>query len=310
MKRHVRGAIARVSLKDHKIRGTAFLVTPDLCATALHVVANRHTDPPEFYSGEIILTFPTHVIEAKVEKWNAPADLALLRCTRSPECGPISLQELNSSGMQWESFGFPDAKRSGMAVAGTVRDANGTLEGSASGATSPVPVLQLYCMEAAAGNGMPVGGLSGAPVVIGDAAVGLLRYALIQELETPDGNRNRVAVAGTIYACKACTIVACQPGALRLIPAASPKGSISFAVVKGMTFQDVAELLGRHVGKNVRLHDFSQNERLAPLKEQHLTCENIREALSELGALAVGVTIREYEIIEKGQQVILQRLAS
>ena len=77
-----------------------------------------------------------------------------------------------------------------------------------------------------------------------------------------------------------------------------------------MTFQNVAELLGRHMCKNVRLHGFSEIERLAPLKEQQLRYDDIREALGELGALAVGVTIREYEIIEEGQQLILQVRAS
>ena len=89
----------------------------------------------------------------------------------------------------------------------------------------------------------------------------------------------------------------------------STKGAISFSIAKGMTFQDVAEFLGQHVHKIVRLQSFSESERLAPLKEFELTCNGIRQALQELGALALGVTIREYEITEKGQQFILHPVA-
>jgi hypothetical protein len=90
----------------------------------------------------------------------------------------------------------------------------------------------------------------------------------------------------------------------------STKGFISFTVAKGMTFQDVAEFLGRHVRKDVRLEGFSESERFAPLKELQLTCKNIREALDELGALALGVAIRDYEVLEKGQQFIHRPVSS
>lgn len=90
----------------------------------------------------------------------------------------------------------------------------------------------------------------------------------------------------------------------------STKGAISFSIAKGMTFHYVAEFLGHHVHKNVRLQGFSEGERLAHLKEIQLTYNGIREALGELGALALGITIREYEVTEKGQQFILQPVAS
>jgi len=68
--------------------------------------------------------------------------------------------------------------------AGTVEDTSADLEGS--------PAFQLYSKQAAAGDGAPVKGLSGAPVIIDDAVVGVLRFALMKEGRT---------VAGTVYAC-------------------------------------------------------------------------------------------------------------
>jgi hypothetical protein len=305
----LREAIARVTIEGKRIRGSAFLVSGDLCATALHVVADRHTDPPKLH-GDITLWFPSGGVEAKLEKWNNQADLALLRCNSTLDFAPIGLQDLQRSGAEWESYGFPDANPGGMTVAGRVRDANATLNGATGGFAAPISVLQLYCMEAAAGNGMPVSGLSGAPVIVGDRAVGMLRYALMRQSETLDGRPEQTAVAGTIYACKASMIASAHPTALPLIPAVGPGLTISFAVPEGMTFRDVAGLLGRHVRRNVVLQGFSENELSAPLKQHELACRDIREALHELGALALALPIREYQVVEEAQRIILKAVAS
>jgi hypothetical protein len=185
----IRNAIARVEVFHREVLrnyGTAFLVTDSLVLTALHVVADR-TDPPRFFEGEIHLEFPKQRVSAVVEKQfcDRLADWVVLRCLEPPRIAPLPLRHLHASGVAWESFGFPEANsRDGMVVTGTVENHNAKLEGTLT--------FQLYSRQAAAGSGMPIKGLSGAPVLVGDAAVGLLRYALLEE--------NKV-VAGTVYAC-------------------------------------------------------------------------------------------------------------
>ncbi len=63
-----RGAIARIAIESEGrevSRGTGFLVAPGLVLTALHVVADRHTDPPAFYPGALTLAFPGHTSSAQ-----------------------------------------------------------------------------------------------------------------------------------------------------------------------------------------------------------------------------------------------------
>ncbi|HEX3551690.1 MAG TPA: trypsin-like peptidase domain-containing protein [Thermoanaerobaculia bacterium] len=186
----VRRAIARIDIVDGTqvlSRGTGFLVGPGLVLTALHVVANRHQDPPQFLPGRIVLTFPGGSREARLHPsfWDRRADWALLTCDPLEGVRPLPMADLQSSGDTWETYGFPDANpRDGMVQRGTVENHLGDLEG--------VPAFQLFSHQAAAGHGAPVKGLSGGPVLVDGALVGLLRFALMK-----DGQ----AVAGTLYAC-------------------------------------------------------------------------------------------------------------
>lgn len=186
-------------------RGTGFLVAKGLVVTALHVVAKGRRNPGEFFPGPISLRFRHLRTEAEVvagsESWES--DCVLLRCMDPPPCHPIPLEDLETSGVPWETWGFPDAQPvDGMLVVGNVRDVGAQLEG--------MPAFQLFSEEAAAGDGAPVAGLSGAPVLVGAAAVGLLRFALMREGRT---------VAGTVYACPARAIVRASGGRLKLRPA-------------------------------------------------------------------------------------------
>ncbi|MBW8875284.1 MAG: trypsin-like peptidase domain-containing protein [Acidobacteria bacterium] len=190
MEEAVRRAIARIDIIDGAqvlSRGTGFLVGPGLVLTALHVVANRHQDPPQFLPGRIVLTFPGGSREARLHPsfWDRRADWALLTCDELEGVRPLPMADLQSSGGSWETYGFPDANpRDGMVQRGTVENHLGDLEG--------VPAFQLFSRQAAAGHGAPVKGLSGGPVLVDGALVGLLRFALMK-----DGQ----AVAGTLYAC-------------------------------------------------------------------------------------------------------------
>ncbi len=192
----IRNAIARIDvIEDGRSlsRGTGFLVAEGIVLTALHVVADRNQPALAPYPGEILLTFPGGAVKAAIdgENWDRRADWVLLRCASAPDARPIPQAELNDDGGTWETYGFPDANpRDGMANIGEVSNHLGTLDGN--------PVFQLFSREAAAGQGAPVKGLSGSPVIVQNAVVGLLRFALMKDGQT---------VAGTVYACPIASVL-------------------------------------------------------------------------------------------------------
>jgi serine/threonine-protein kinase len=202
--REVREAIARIEVIDAAgqtiSRGTGTLIGPGLVVTALHVVADRRSDPPQPLPGRISLTFPSGKLEAEIHGTllNARADWVLLRCEPRPALVPVPLGRLKEAGVPWETYGFPDANpRDGMVQTGRVEAWDGELDGEAA--------LQLFSEEAAAGNGAPVKGLSGAPVIVGGYLVGHMRFALMQDGRT---------VAGTLYACPVGSVEAQANGLL------------------------------------------------------------------------------------------------
>ena len=196
MQPSVRNAIARIDVMQQGrciSRGTGFLVADGLVLTALHVVADRNQPSLMPYPGEIALTFPTASAKATIheEYWDRMADWVLLRCDAVTGVCPLPLAELRDDGCAWETYGFPDANpRDGMVNIGEVSNRLGTLEGN--------PVYQLFSREASAGQGEPVKGLSGSPVIVQNAAVGLLRFALMKDGQT---------VAGTVYACPVTSVL-------------------------------------------------------------------------------------------------------
>jgi Trypsin-like peptidase domain len=214
-----RDAIAKITIEGTPIRGTGFLVGPGLVATALHVVADRKVVPPEFFNKPIQLKFRGHETKAEVipNKWNQEADCVLLRCLDAEPLAQyptIPLRELTHSDDLFKTHGYPDAQPfDGATWAGKVRDFRAQLTNFyQTGERAYQPVLQLYCEEAGAGTGAPPSGLSGAPVVVGSAAVGLMRFALM---------RGGGTVAGTLYACSATDIAALDPQ-LKLRPPLIP----------------------------------------------------------------------------------------
>jgi hypothetical protein len=215
-----RNAIAKIEIDGTNVRGTAFLVASDLVATALHVVADRTTEPPTFFPGTIRVEFRNHTTQAELipNKWNQDADCVLLRCLDPAPLAlypTIPLRELDHSDDLFKTQGYPDAQPiDGMIWVGKVRDHSAQLTNFyATRRSAYRPVLQLFCEEAAAGSGAPPKGLSGAPVIIGTSAVGLLRFALMRDGGT---------IAGTLYACTATDIVALDPQRLSLRPPLAP----------------------------------------------------------------------------------------
>ena len=196
MDQEIRRAITRIDVAvggRTVSRGTGTLVTDSLVLTALHVVADRTTDPVVPYNGTITLTFPSHATPASIYGTyvDADGDWALLECDEPPPgVKPAPLAELSTSGGQFQTYGFPDAQPlDGMVQTGTVENYRGTLFDQSA--------MQLFSKQAAGGEGAPVKGLSGAPVIVDNAVVGVLRFALMQQGK---------AVAGTLYACPISTI--------------------------------------------------------------------------------------------------------
>src|SRR5262245_33617386 len=221
-----RDAIARITIDGENGRGTGFLVAPDIVATALHVVADRKVEPPAFFAGTIHLEFRGHKTAAEVipDKWNQDADCVLLRCLDPEQLAAyptiplretIPPGEVDRSDDLFKTRGYPDAQPiDGMTWAGKVRDYAAQLTNFYARRRSAYwPVLQLFCEEAGAGSGAPPKGLSGAPIIVGTAAIGLMRFALMQDGRT---------VAGTLYGCSSRDIVALDPEKLSLRPPLAP----------------------------------------------------------------------------------------
>jgi hypothetical protein len=222
MEEAVRNAIACITISGVEMRGTGFLVADDLVATALHVVLDKTSKPPKFFTGVIQLRFPNESITAEILDcaWDDEADCVLLRCLNPSKSRPLALRELNRSGGSWETYGFPKMQpRDGMVMDGTVKNHAAELDRR--------PAIQLFCNEVAAGEGGPVNGLSGAPVIMGDSVVGLMRFALKQEGKS---------AGGTLYACKAQALKKLCPNRLKLLRGAS--------VVPTLTVQQESDLAG------------------------------------------------------------------
>lgn len=187
-------------------RGTGFLIRRGVMLTALHVVADCDRNTVTFLPGPMTLRvavltatgrFDFHDIEQMAPApiaWDPDEDWVLLEVPINLKAAvlPLSPGKALTAGAQWASYGFPDASPDdGCALGGQLR--------TKAAAFRDIQVLQLFSMEAAAGNGMPVRGISGAPVVIDGCVIGLVRRGLInQERLSTQIPRTE---AGTLFAC-------------------------------------------------------------------------------------------------------------
>ena len=74
------------------------------------------------------------------------------------------------------TYGFPDAEpMDGMVLSGPVKNSGGEIFG--------VSAMQLFSEEAAAGDGAPVKGLSGAPLIVDGSLVGVMRVSLMKDAQ-------------------------------------------------------------------------------------------------------------------------------
>lgn len=177
MHRDLKSAVARLKVGSSK-RGTAFLVhrDPPTVLTALHIVADRR-DPASFelsarrYGRDAALRFgdpddggtweTTAALDDASVRALPALDLCLIRLAEAPPARPLPTfgGALSLAGERFETFGFPDAApERGLAIGGDFADLGRG---------------QVYAREAAAGQGLAVAGLSGAPCVVRGTAVGV-----------------------------------------------------------------------------------------------------------------------------------------
>ena len=210
IKRAIGKVLNRSGNRDTRV-GTAFFVGGKHVLTALHVVADVRGLRPVFLDG-LRLEFGEHATDARVvdDFWDAQGDWAVLECTSPPSVPPIKLRKSPLVGDEhWHSFAYPDIQPDGKTFKGGVDDPNAKFRAA--------HAIELSCEEAKAGLGARLHGSSGAPCLVGDEAIGLLRSTLTETLVDGEGRRQVFTQAGAVYACPAAAVVAWQANKARSI---------------------------------------------------------------------------------------------
>lgn len=199
-----KSAVVRIaaSVGGEKRTGTAFLVSNRLLLTAMHVVADRASAlrgvPPRDSAIEVVRPADARSSTARLvdKHWHAADDWAVLELDSPwPGAVPLRLGEVRGSmRSRFVAYGFPVDHQHGLTVAGEVRDASGNYHGS--------QAIQLYCEELAAGSGDPLHGMSGAPCLVRDIAVGVIRSHPLK-VGAVAMSAVRTVRNGVMYACPA-----------------------------------------------------------------------------------------------------------
>lgn len=200
----IKQAIAKVEAEGNgsKKNGTGFYVGGRYVLTALHVVADTGTRPPTFLrSITLQFTETSQPISATVAEdlCSVDGDWAVLELKEPPPAIAIELGPEPVKGVEWETYGFPDIAPTGMSIDGDVSNPN--LHPLQESDELPKhPLIQLYGKQAAAGMGARMNGFSGAPCLVNDKAVGILRSTLKEEFINGRQQRLLFTQAGTLYA--------------------------------------------------------------------------------------------------------------
>jgi hypothetical protein len=196
-----RAAIAKVTCQGPDGTGAAFFIGRNHFLSALHVVADVDVDPPAFAS-QITLDLPggfSSIARVVDGYWDLAHDWVLLAADDAPNVKPIEPGPPPDSRREWRSFGFPSANTEGAGIDGDVTESSVPFRGSA--------VMQLYCKQAAAGQGMSLHGFSGGPCMVDGKACGILRATPVEQI--PDGKKElrTRTVGGLVFACPAQGVV-------------------------------------------------------------------------------------------------------
>ena len=167
--------------------GTVFAVSGRLALTAFHCVGDRGSGV--LRTTRVICQWAEGVSSASVDDADPVADVALLRLDRElpSTLDPIPLAGETPADARFKAPGYP-AEIPGVSpftISGDIVSSEVALDG--------VRALQLRCGESAAD--LPLGGMSGAPILAGQPprAVGVLRW------NQPRRERPDLAVGGTAF---------------------------------------------------------------------------------------------------------------
>lgn len=183
-------AIVQTSLSQ----GTGYLLRSNRLVTCAHVVSQVPL------GGTVNLLFRRKNINGSMLSFNVPGilekidthdDWAIISMEKAIDgIRPLAIGYSPEADARWLSFGYPaKAQGDGLLIEGDVRDPKANIK------QGEIPILQLYCEDAAAGQGPYLQGFSGSPVLIAGRVVGHLRNIL------PD--KTGRAEYGAIFACPA-----------------------------------------------------------------------------------------------------------
>jgi hypothetical protein len=192
-------AVGRITLGDGS-HGTCFLISSDgLVLTAFHVVANRDQSlaklAPVWRPGPYEVAFgdpstpatrwTTGAATVYLERYSIDDDWAMLEIARPPaDVVPLQLAdyELPRADNAFATFGFPTVKSS----------IGGVYHGTVLNWQAQLAELDAANLEADAKGGEDAGGISGAPCVVDNRAVGIVIRSL--------ANARGQAVTRSLYA--------------------------------------------------------------------------------------------------------------
>jgi TPR repeat protein len=168
---------------------TAFAVSDGTGLTAFHCVGDRATG--QLLRPTVTVAFRSGSVCATVERWDAGLDLALLRFDDSlpPDEHAVAVSDEAGRVAFW-SRGYPVASGGyEVSLSGRIVDTDARLF------ETQVPALQLHCDQSSAPSPLPLGGFSGAPILLDDPprAVGVIRW------NPPNPDNPRLGLGAIVY---------------------------------------------------------------------------------------------------------------
>ena len=207
-------AVGRLDDSSGHPLGTGFAVSPEWAITAFHCVGDRHLDPPVLRHRDVRMVMGDEAFAATVSEYDPRLDIALLKLAQPlpSQIRPIALGCDVMVGSRFEAFGYPeaaeDAELEGWAVSGGVtsvlmRFRDGT------------PAIAVYVEGL--DHRLPLQGISGAPLLMGQRAVGVMRYSVLADEQTG------VALGDTLFATPASAVAERFPAVRPYLEVSEPE---------------------------------------------------------------------------------------